>query len=50
MKVKDEKGRVLISKNAVICGMWKKAGYKEIKEKKSGDGAGTQSYGSGGEG
>lgn len=30
MRVKDEKGRILTSKNPVIVGMWKKAGYEEV--------------------
>ena len=34
MTVKDEKGRILTSKNPVIIGMWQKAKYEEIKENK----------------
>lgn len=32
MTVRDEKGRILTSYNAVITGMWKKAGYKEVSK------------------
>lgn len=35
MTVKDKQGRILTSENPVICGMWKKAGYKEVTKKKS---------------
>ena len=34
MTVKDEKGRILSSENPVITGMWKTAGYKEVKPTK----------------
>lgn len=35
MTVKDNAGRILTSENPVICGMWKKAGYEEVTEKKT---------------
>lgn len=35
MTVKDEKGRVLVSRNPIITGMWEKAGYEEVKEKET---------------
>lgn len=35
MTVKDEKGRILVSRNPVITEMWKEAKYEEVKEKET---------------